>query len=196
MSEWYQSPYELAGAAFGFLGVWLTVKQNVWCWPVGLVNVLLYAVVFYESRLYPDMTLQCIYAVLSLYGWYHWLHPGEGRVELPVTRITRKEVLALMPVGAAGAAAVGGFFATYTNADLPYLNSTTVVMSLIAQWLQTRKILENWALWIAADLVAIGVYLYKDLYATAALFAAYTTLAALGLREWRKSSREGVSSRG
>lgn len=180
-------PLEIAAAVFGVISVVLFVREHVWAWPTGIVNVGLYIVVFYRAKLYADMGLQVVYVVVSLYGWYQWLHPGEGRKELPVSRVSLGEgvILGLATL------ATGGFMAhtlaTHTDAALPYWDSATVAVSLAAQWLMTRKKIENWVLWIAADLVMIGIYLVKALILTAGLYAIFTVLAILGLRAWRHS---------
>ena len=181
------SAIEIGGAVFGLLAVWLTVRQNVWCWPTGLVNVALYAFVFFEAKLYADVGLQVVYFVLCALGWWRWLNPGAQRDELPVTRLPRTEAVALLGVGALGVAAMGTFLSTRTDAALPYWDSTTVEMSLIAQWLVTRKVLENWHLWIVADVLMVGIYFYKHLYVTTGLYVIFTLLAVQGLREWKRS---------
>ncbi len=182
-------PLESAGVVSGVLGVWLTIRQNLWCWPVGLVNVSLYAVVFFRARLYADVGLQGVFFVLCALGWWRWLHPGASRKELPVTRLVSQEAAWLAVAGLSAGLGMGHFFATYTDAALPYWDSTTVAMSLVAQWLLTRKVLENWHLWIVADVLMVGIYLAKGLTATAGLYALYTLLAVQGLREWRRSLR-------
>lgn len=181
------SPIEWGGAVFGLLAVWLTVRQSVWCWPTGLVNVALYAFVFFEAKLYADVGLQVVYFVLCAVGWWRWLRPGPDRSELPVTRLTRREAVLLLGIGSVGVAAMSHFLATRTDAALPYWDSTTVVMSLIAQWLVTRKVLENWHLWIAADVLMVGIYFYKQLYVTTGLYVIFTVLAVQGLRAWKRS---------
>ena len=181
------SATEIGGAVFGLFAVWLTVKQNVWCWPTGLVNVGLYAFVFFEAKLYADVGLQVVYFVLCALGWWRWLHPGAERAWLPVSRIAPREALGLLGLGVLGVLGMGSFLATRTDAALPFWDSTTVVMSLIAQWLVTRKVLENWHLWIAADVLMVGIYFYKHLYVTTGLYVIFTALAVQGLREWRRS---------
>jgi nicotinamide mononucleotide transporter len=181
------SPTELAGAVFGLLAVWLTVRQSVWCWPTGLVNVTLYAFVFFEAKLYADVGLQVVYFVLCAVGWWRWLTPGAEREELPVTRLGRREGFVLLALGMLCATAMGTLLATRTDAALPFWDSTTVVMSLVAQWLVTRKVLENWHLWIAADVLMVGIYCAKELDVTTGLYVIFTLLAVQGLREWRRS---------
>ena len=173
--------------AFGVAAVWLTTRENVWCWPVGLVNVLLYVVVFREARLYADMGLQVVYAVLCVYGWYAWLHGGEDRGALAVSRTPDRWRGPLLLAGAAAASLLGFLLKRHTDAALPYWDSSTTAFSLVAQWMQTRKWLENWWVWIVVDVVYVGMYVYKDLLATAVLYAVFLALAVLGDREWRRS---------
>jgi nicotinamide mononucleotide transporter len=151
------------------------------------VNVSLYTIVFYRSGLYSDMGLQVVYLVLSIYGWYQWLRGGQGHTRLLVSRATKRIWLI------AGAAAVVFWFglSSYTSrlpgVSLPRLDSALVTLSLVAQWMMTRKILENWALWIVADIVYVPMFIYKKLYVTAGLYLVFLGLAIMGLIEWRRS---------
>ena len=187
------STIEIVAAIFGVVGVYLSVRQNVWNWPVGIVNVGLYVLVFYEARLYADMGLQVIYIGLALYGWYQWLYGGPGRGTLPVTRARPRELVIALTLGAAGAWGIGALLARYTNASLPHLDASLTSASLVAQWMATRKLLENWVLWIAADIVYVGMFIYKRLYPTAALYVVFTVLAILGYARWKASMRAGAS---
>ena len=173
----------------GIVSVYLSVRQNIWSWPAALVNVSLYFVVFRDAKLYADMGLQLFYFVISLYGWYEWLYGGENRTELRVSRGTRGLALALAAIGVATVAVLGTLLARTTDAALPYLDSATTSASLVAQWMMTRKILENWAVWMVVDLVYVGMFTYKKLYPTAALYAAFFVLAAMGYAQWRRSCR-------
>ena len=181
--------FEVAGVLFGIVAVWLTTRQNVWCWPTGLVNVALFTIVFYQARLYADMGLQLVYVVLCLYGWHQWLRGGPGHGALPVSRTPRRVLVFLAALGAAGAALLGATLHHHTDASLPFWDSSTASFSLVAQWMQARKWIENWIVWLAVDVVYVGMYVYKRLYPTAGLYAVFIVLAVLGLREWRRSLR-------
>jgi nicotinamide mononucleotide transporter len=183
------STIEIAAAIFGVVGVYLSVRQNIWNWPVGIVGVGLYVAVFFEARLYADMGLQVIYILLALYGWYQWLYGGPGRTALPVTRATVRELAVGVTVGVAGAWAIGALLARFTNASLPHLDAALTSASLVAQWMATRKLLENWLLWIAADIVYVGMFIFKRLYPTAVLYVVFTALAIWGYAQWRASLR-------
>ena len=181
------SPYEVAAVLFGIVGVYLTVRENVWCWPTGLVNVGLSILVFWQARLYADMGLQVVYVLLCLYGWYEWLHGGPGRSALVVTRTPRPALPALAALGLAGAGLLGLALARLTDASLPFWDSSTTAFSLVAQYMQTRKWLENWVVWIVVDLVYLGIYTYKALYLMTGLYAVFLVLAVLGHLDWTRS---------
>ncbi|MEO8193558.1 MAG: nicotinamide riboside transporter PnuC, partial [Gemmatimonadales bacterium] len=138
------NPLEIVAAVFGVVSVFLSVRQNIWSWPTAIVNVGLYIVVFYESKLYADTGLQVVYVVLNAYGWYHWLYGGKNRTELPVTRTSGRLGLLLMAIAAASTALIGAFLSSRTDAALPWVDAATTSTSLVAQWMMTRKLLENW----------------------------------------------------
>jgi len=177
---------EIFGVVFGLICVWLTVRQNIWCWPTGLVNVILFMIMFYHARLYADMGLQAVYIALSLYGWHQWLYGGPKKSKLPITRTGRKLWICLIIIGVNSTLLMGWSLSSYTNADLPYWDSTTTVMSLIAQWMLAKKILDNWLIWISADVLFVGIYFYKQLYLTGLLYVIFLILATSGYLLWRK----------
>ena len=177
---------EVAGALTGALAVWLTVRRSVWCWPVGMINVGLYTVVFAQAKLYADASLQVVYFAMSVYGWWAWLR-GAGGHELPVARAPRRFLLALLAAAALSTAVVGGLLHRGTDAALPWLDAGTTSFSLAAQVLLTRKWIENWVVWIVVDVVYIYMYVVKDLYATALLYTVFLGLAVSGLVQWRRT---------
>jgi len=180
---------EAVAVATGIVSVYLSVKQKIASWPAALVNVALYFVVFRDAKLYADMGLQVIYFALSLYGWYEWLYGGENRTELKVSRVDARMAIRLTAIAVVGVAVLGTLFARFTDAALPYMDSATATTSLVAQWMMTRKVLENWAVWIAVDIVYVGMFIYKHLYPTAGLYAGFLVLATMGYAQWRRSFR-------
>jgi nicotinamide mononucleotide transporter len=182
--EW--SPLEGIAAAFGVVSVYLSTRQNIWSWPTAIANVALYAVVFYNGRLYGQMGLQAIYLVLSIYGWYQWLHGGAEKTELRVSRASPR-LLAVLAAANLVAWVVLAAVLRRTDAALPWLDALLTTTSLVAQWMMTRKILQNWILWIAVDIVYVPMFMSQRLYATALLYAAFLVLAVMGFVEWRRS---------
>jgi nicotinamide mononucleotide transporter len=193
------SPVEVTAVAFGLACVILTIRQNIWAWPAGLIQVLLYVWIFKQTRLYSDMVLHIIYVPMQLYGWYHWLH-GKGRdPALEQIPITRMSVVGLIGWATAAAAAIvidGYVMRRYFDAALPYWDAAIAVLSLVAQYLLARKVLENWAIWIAVDFIAIGVYWNKGIKLTAGLYAVFLVLATIGLIAWLRAYRRQTSQTG
>jgi nicotinamide mononucleotide transporter len=181
---------EIVAALFGVVSVYLSVRQNIWSWPTAIVNVGLYALVFHRSRLYADMGLQVIYVIISIYGWYQWLYGGKNRTELKVSRTPGRLAVILGLIGLSFALLLGTVLHRTTNAALPYLDSLTTSTSLVAQWMMTKKLLENWIVWVAVDVVYIGMFLSRSLYVTAALYFLFLVLSVMGYRQWKASLNE------
>lgn len=172
-------------ALFGLTSVWLTIKQKIWCWPVGLVQVFLYVFVFIDARLYADVVLHIVYIFLGIYGWVYWSE--RKKIVLPISSspdLPRWVVALLVSTFVSGYA-----LGTFTRADAPYTDSFVVVASLIAQWLMARKKFESWYFWITADVVAIFLYLYKGLWITSALYSVFLAMAISGLIAWRRDMK-------
>jgi len=142
------SPLELVAAVFGVLSVYLSARENILSWPTALVNVGLYAIVFYDARLYADMGLQVVYFALSAYGWYEWKFGGANRTELRVSRASPRLWAVLAVVNLAAWIALGSLLARHTNAALPWLDS-------LLSTVPVRVVLDPRApLWGAARLAA------------------------------------------
>jgi nicotinamide mononucleotide transporter len=168
----------------GAICVWLTVRENVWNFPIGLVCSATFCVVFFQARLFADAGLQVVYIGLGLVGWYLWLFGGAQRTELRVGRASPLELglcLAFVAITTVGLwkllAHVGG--------SASFFDALTTSISLAAQWLLNRKRLENWVFWIVVDVIYIPLYLYKDLYLTAVLYGVFLCMATIGLIQWR-----------
>jgi nicotinamide mononucleotide transporter len=183
------STLEWIAAVAGAVSVYLSARENIWSWPTAIVNVGLYILVFRRTGLYSDMGLQVVYLVLSIYGWYEWLYGGKNRSELKVSRATAREWTIVLPIAIVFWLALARYTSTISGVALPYLDSGLTTISLVAQWMMTRKILENWVLWIVADIAYAPMYVYKQLPVTGALYALFLVLAVIGLRSWRRSYR-------
>jgi nicotinamide mononucleotide transporter len=181
---------EKIAVASGLANVYLTVRQNIWCWPVGVVMVSLYIYIFFQAKLYSDAGLNVFFLVMQFYGWYHWSRGGveHSRSLAKVARLTTVEWVWTIGGVLGGTAVLGTVMRRYTDAALPYPDAFTTLLSVFAQFLLTRKVLENWTLWIVADVVYIGVYGVKALYWTAGLYVVFLILCVQGYREWRGST--------
>jgi nicotinamide mononucleotide transporter len=181
---------ELGGALVSAWAVWLTAKRRPWCWPVGLVSVLVYGWIFIDARLYSDALLQLAFAGLIVYGWRRWLQNlgDDGRVQLAPLPIV--QAIGHVAIGAVAALLLGYSMHRWTDAALPWLDAALTAFSLVAQWWQGRRHVAAWWLWIAVDVIYIGEYIYKHLLITSVLYAGFVVLAVIGLRAWRHAGTQ------
>ena len=177
---------ELAGFITTGVGIWLTARRNLLCWPITLAADVLYLVVFYQARLLSDSLLQMFFVAFTLYGWWHWWRGVREEGEVRVAPLGISSMVATVAVGAVGSVLLG-IAAKRLHAALPYLDAALTSYSLVGSWWQARKHIANWWLWIAVDLVYIGEYMFKDLWLTAVLYAGLVVLAVIGLRDWRRA---------
>jgi nicotinamide mononucleotide transporter len=173
----------------GIVSVYLSVRENIWSWPTAIINVSLFFALFYESGLYSDMGLQLVYLALSIYGWYEWLYGGEGKTRLHVSQTPRRLWATLASIAVVVWAVLGAITSRLPGVSLPYVDAATTTTSLIAQWMMTRKLLENWTLWMAVDLLYVAMFIFKGLYLTAANYSVYFALALAGHIAWKRSLR-------
>jgi nicotinamide mononucleotide transporter len=176
---------EIAGFITGIAGVILTLKQNIWCFPVGLTNVTISLFLFYFEHLYADALQQLFYIVLLVYGWYAWLHPT-NKAEISVTLLKRKDLPLLIIAIFACALTLGSSLYRFTNASLPFMDASATSFAFAAQYLVARKKIENWLLWVLVNVAYIAIYLYKEMPLYAVLAAVYLVLAVAGYRNWKK----------
>ncbi|MDX1545587.1 MAG: nicotinamide riboside transporter PnuC [Rhodothermales bacterium] len=184
---------EAAGLVFGLACVWLLIRENIWTWPLGIAYVLVSFVVFYQARLYADLALHAVFLVLNVYGWVHWAR-GDPRSDddLPVTASAPRRLAGILALSGLGVLLCGTLLARFTDASLPYWDSATSVLSIAAIWLQARKKIEHWILWLAVDVLATGIYLYKGIVFYAVLYLVYIGLAGAGYRAWRRAMHAGA----
>lgn len=186
---WAQNWLEATGLISGLLCVLLLIRQNIWNWPIGLVYSLVSIVVFLRAHLYADLALHVFYVAMNAYGWYFWAF-AERPVEtsdVPVTNAPPRMLVGLIALVVAATATLGWMLANHTDAAVPYWDSGTTTASFAAMWLQARKHIENWIVWLVVDIVATGIYLYKGLEMYALLYCVYIGMAFAGWWAWRQS---------
>jgi nicotinamide mononucleotide transporter len=180
---------EVLGFVTGALCVWLLARQIIWNWPIGIANNALYLIVFLRSGLYGDAGLQIVYMILGAYGWWTWLRATPGRMGLPVTRTSRRTWAWLIPATGVAAVGLAFFLRRFTDSTVPGWDGSTTALSLAAIFGQSRKYVESWWIWIAADVIYIPLYIYKNLWLTSVLYLVFLILCVIGLREWRRALR-------
>lgn len=177
---------EAGAALFGVASVIATVKRSVWCWPLGLAQVVLYVHVFYDAKLYGDALLHVIFAGLQVVGWRAWATRRAADGHIAVTLLDATGRLVACAVALLGMGVVGMTLAAFTDAALPWADSFVLSTSLVATWLLAKRALESWIAWIVVDVVAIPLFFARDLSITAWLYVVFLGLSIRGLFAWHK----------
>jgi nicotinamide mononucleotide transporter len=180
---------EVFGFLTGAVCVWLAVRENVWNWPIAAANAVFFFLLFYRARLYADMGLQVFFFGLAILGWYRWLRGGPQHSRLTVSNVTWGTVLWLAPVSVAATGVLTVYLRRIHDAA-PFLDAVTTVLSLSGQYLMTRKVIENWYVWIAADVLYIYLYIQRDLFLTSILYGIFLLMCIAGVMQWQRSLRE------
>jgi nicotinamide mononucleotide transporter len=193
------TPLEILAFITGAACVWLAVKMNILNWPVGLISVASYSVLFFQAKLYADALLQVVFFAAGVYGWWRWWKVGttpESRLD--IGRASSRQWYWAAGLTLTGVLAVSFYLRAFTDSPLPTLDAAILCISVTALWWQAQKIIECWWLWILVDLISIPVYWTRGLGLTSLLYAIFLIMCIEGLREWRLSLRgarpEGVAA--
>lgn len=181
---------DISGSVFSLLSTLLTVRASIWAWPMGIIAVSIDFYLYFTAGLYADMTKEAIYFVSMFYGWYEWLRGGQNHTPLPITRMTADLFKKLFAVVVVAIALAAWILIRFTNSQVPLWDASTTVISLTAQWLTCRKILESWILWFGVDALYFGLYFYKDLPWHGFLYLFYLGCAVVGYWQWQKMMRQ------
>ncbi len=182
------TPFELIAFVLSITTVVLNIRRLHWAWFFAIVSSAAYGFVFYGARLYGDMGLQGVFIVVSMWGWYQWLHGGSAREPLAVTTCGPMGWVYCVIGWAIGFAVLAPFLDHFTDTDVPYIDGFLTAGSLVGQVLLSRKKVENWIVWIIVDVLYVGLYVYKQLMLTAVLYALFVVLAAIGLYVWKRDA--------
>lgn len=178
---------EWIGTITGLLCVYLAAKQHILNWPVSVISVLTYGYIFYHSKLYGDAVLQLYFLGTAIYGWYYWSRKIKN--DKPIVSFTNREMLFTIIAIAVLTTLLGIFLQTMTDSDVPFADGFCTAISFVAQFLMTRKVLQNWLLWIFVDICYIPLYLHKGLLLTAILYFVFTLIAWSGYKDWKTTYR-------
>jgi nicotinamide mononucleotide transporter len=170
--------------------VWLNIRVNAWAWPLAIAASLLYCLLFWDARLYGEASLQIFFALVAGWGWWQWLRGrGDDGAALQVRTLSRRGRLALMAALLAAWPLLAGFLRQFTDTDVPWGDALPTAGSVAGQWLLGRKYVENWPMWLAVNLVSVGLFAYKGLWLTVLLYALFALLSIAGWRVWRALAR-------
>jgi nicotinamide mononucleotide transporter len=166
----------------GVLGVWLTIKQNIWCWPLALISVIASFVEFYKQRLFGDMALQVFYFFAGVYGWYFWKINQKNSFE--ITKIKNKQIPFFILITVLQAV-VYYYLLIYFKSDKVLFDAILTACSLTATYMMTKKWVENWLLWVFIDTAYVVLYFSKLMWAFALLYGIFALVAYYGWKKWK-----------
>lgn len=189
------SAWEWVGVVTSLICVVLCVRKSVWNWPVGIVSVVAFGVFFWQIKLYADVGLQVFFLLTGFWGWWLWLHGGDDHGALPIRRLSPRSRWFWAGVMVPAIWLVATVLRRYTDAALPYWDTLNTALQIAAQLLLMAKYLDTWPLWIAADVLSIGIYLAKGAYPTAGLYVVLLVLASLGCASWLQEVRANDDTR-
>lgn len=184
---------EIAGVIVGLVYLWLEYRASVWLWAASIIMPAIYIFIYAESGFYADMGINIYYLVASIYGWVAWLRRGDDGQPLKITHTPRKMILPLTVVCAIAMAVITYILLNYTDSTVPYGDSLTTALSIVALYMLARKQAEQWLVWLVVDAVSCALYIYKGIHLTAALYGLYTVLAWIGYRRWIKMIEEDAT---
>ena len=178
---------DIIGTILGFLYLWLEFRENAWMWVIGCIMPAIYIVVLYQAGIYADCGMEVYYFLAGIYGLIIWLRGKTEKGEtVSIRRTPRKTFVWLALLFVILFAAIAIFLRECTDSRVPYIDSFTTSLSVIAMWMLSRKYIEQWWVWFVVDAASSGLYIYKGVYGRSLLYAVYTVMAIYGYYVWRK----------
>lgn len=185
------NPIEVGGLLSGIAYVILAARENVWCWPVGLVNVILFIFLNFEAKLYADVGLQLVYLLLTFYGWYNWLKKTDvPQQHLPITLTNGNQWVAIIAFTLLTTGLLTLLLSRFTDTNVPFWDALLTSLSLVATWMVAVKKLENWLIWFVADVMYVGLYYYKGYFLLSLLFGIYVVISVNGYLHWKQNRQK------
>ncbi len=180
---------EIVAVIFGLASVWFAKKENIMVYPTGIISVLIYVYICFIAKLYADMGINFFYFIMSVYGWYMWTRKDSTRKTLGITRCKWSSQIFNLLAGGLIFLILNYFLSNYTDSDVPFWDSLTTAIFIVAMWLMARKKLENWTAWMLGNIISIPLYFYKGLVFTSFQYIVFFILAIAGYIEWEKKLR-------
>jgi nicotinamide mononucleotide transporter len=177
---------EVVAVIFGILSVWFARKENIWVYPTGIVNVLVYVYLCFYAGLYADMAINAFYFVMSVFGWYNWSRRDESLHHVPISTLSIKQWLFYILLIAVTFGVISYVLINFTDSTVPIFDSFTTSLFIAGMWLMAIKKIENWILWILGDVLVIPMFAIKGLAFTSVQYIVFLVLAVMGYIEWRK----------
>ena len=183
---------EILGTIVGLIYLWQEYRASIYLWITSIIMPAIYLYVYYQAGLYADFGINIYYLVIALYGWLAWRYNFSLRGkradsnELSISHINRLTFLRLFLLFLAAWAVISYILIHFTNSTVPFTDAFTTALSIVGMYMLARKYIEQWWVWLVVDVVSSALYIYKELYFTAALYALYAIIAIFGYRKWKQ----------
>jgi len=178
----------------GVVNVYLVTRCSLWNWFFGITTVSLYAYIFFNTKLYADMGLQGVFLFFQFYGLYQWRYGSQEKKPLVMQIINYATCLSLALIAVVLFAGISFILKYNTDSTTIYADASITALSLIAQWMMSKKYLQHWLLWIVIDIISIGLYVSKTLYLTVLLYSIFMLLCIKGYYQWKETFNQSVWS--
>lgn len=183
---------QIVGTTLGLIYLWLEYKANIWVWVIGAIMPMVHGVLYLTSGIYADAAMQLYYVAAGIYGLVVWKrHPKDsssGRIKHTPLRW----ILPLVAIYIVLHVAIYFVLTDFTDSRVPFFDSMSTALSIVAMWMLSRKLVEQWLVWLVVDMISVGLYLYKGIPLTAGLYAVYCVLAIVGYVRWLRICRGEV----
>ncbi len=184
---------EIIGTIVGLVYLYLEYKASIHLWIAGIIMPAIYIFIYWDAGLYADFGINVYYLLAALYGWFLWKYGNKNKCseasngnELPISKIPKRLIFPSILVFVLTFILISYILISFTDSNVPYLDSFTTALSIVGMWMLARKFIEQWWVWIVVDLVSAGLYVYKELYMTSGLYALYAVIAFFGYLNWKK----------
>lgn len=178
----------------GVVNIYLLTRCSLWNWFFGILTVTLYAIIFFNIKLYADMSLQGVFLFFQFYGIYQWCYGSKENKPIAMQMLKLSTCLSLVVAAIILFAGISFILKYNTDSTTVYADATITALSLIAQWMMSKKYLQHWILWIIIDVISINLYISKSLYLTSLLYLIFMLLCIKGYFQWRQTLNKSIWS--
>ncbi|NCC98540.1 MAG: nicotinamide riboside transporter PnuC [Bacteroidia bacterium] len=185
---------QIVGLILGLLYLWLEYKANIWLWLIGIIMPIVHGTLYFTSGLYADAAMNVYYVVAGLYGWFIWSKKSNktGAEVIRIGHTLLKKIVPLVLAYVIAHVCIYFVLVNYTDSTVPFCDSLTTALSIVALWMLSRKYIEQWLVWLVVDAITVGLYLYKGIPITAGLYTLYTCMALAGYFRWRRMAEKNA----
>jgi len=179
---------EITGTIIALAYLYFSIKQNIWLWPLGLISSAIFAYVFFRSKIYAGMGLQIYYVIISIYGWYNWWKVRNGNKLSTTVKslLGNYKLMVVLLLIVIFLFVVLSQILVHTDTNVPYYDALISALSIVATWMLAKKYIEHWWVWLLADPISIGIFIYQKLYFMVILYFIYSIMAIVGYKSWKK----------